>query len=242
MYQEHVIVTTKHGRMPSFVACPDGPGPFPAVIFYMDAPGTREELRNMARRIARHGYFVILPDMYYRLGTILFDLNRRDDSMSGVVRAAMNSLSNEKVTDDTAAMLQWLDGNDKVKPGPVGCVGYCMSGQYSVNAAARHPERVFAAASIYGVRLVTDKPDSPHLAPTKTGAELYFGCAETDHWAPPEMVEALRTAMAGKNAEVELYPGVDHGFAFPQRPVYNKQAAERHWERLFSLFHRRLQA
>ena len=48
--------------------------------------------------------------------------------------------------------------------------------------------------------------------------------------------------MAGKNAEVELYPGVDHGFAFPQRPVYNKQAAERHWERLFSLFHRRLQA
>src|ERR1700734_809665 len=105
MYEQQLIVTTKHGRMPTFVACPDGDGPFPAIIFYMDAPGMREELRNMARRIARHGYFCILPDMYYRLGTILFDLNRRDDGMSGVVRAAMNSLSNALVTDDTAAML-----------------------------------------------------------------------------------------------------------------------------------------
>ena len=67
MHEQHVVVTTKHGRMPSFVACPDEEGPFPPIIFYMDAPGMREELRNMARRIARHGYFVILPDMYCRL-------------------------------------------------------------------------------------------------------------------------------------------------------------------------------
>ena len=76
-------VTTKHGRMPCFVACPDGAGPFPPIIFYMDAPGTREELRNMARRIARHGYFCILPDMYYRLGTVRFDIPRRDDGDVG---------------------------------------------------------------------------------------------------------------------------------------------------------------
>ena len=74
MHEAHVKVTTKHGVMPAFIACPDTTGPFPAVIFYMDAPGTREELRNMARRIARHGYFCILPDMYYRLGTVHFDL------------------------------------------------------------------------------------------------------------------------------------------------------------------------
>ena len=73
MFEQHVEVTTKHGKMPCFVACPDGAGPFPPIIFYMDAPGTREELRNMARRIARHGYFCILPDMYYRLGTVRFD-------------------------------------------------------------------------------------------------------------------------------------------------------------------------
>src|SRR4051795_12251045 len=103
MYEQHVNVTTKHGIMPSFVACPDGAGPFPAIIFYMDAPGTREELRNMTRRIARHGYFCILPAMYYRLGTVLFDLPRRNDAMSAVIRDCMNSINNELVTDDTAA-------------------------------------------------------------------------------------------------------------------------------------------
>ena len=43
-------------------------------------------------------------------------------------------------------------------------------------------------------------------------------------------------------AEVELYPGVQHGFAFPQRWCFDKPAAERHWERLFALYRRRLPA
>jgi carboxymethylenebutenolidase len=85
---------------------------------------------------------------------------------------------------------------------------------------------------------VTDKSDSPHLAPQHTNARLYFGCAETDQHAPREMVDTLRTALEAKraDAEVEIYPGTQHGFAFPQRPMYNKPAAERHWERLFALF------
>jgi carboxymethylenebutenolidase len=97
---------------------------------------------------------------------------------------------------------------------------------------------VRAAASIYGVALVSDRPDSPHLAPRRTDARLYFGCAENDQYAPMEMIDKLRSELAdkGANAEVEVYPGTQHGFAFPQRPVYHKAAAERHWERLFALF------
>ena len=102
-------------------------------------------------------------------------------------------------------------------------------------------ERVAAAASIYGTSLITDRPDTPHLAPLRTAAEYYFACAETDRWAPLELVERLRSSLAdAKNAEVEFYPGVEHGFAFPKRPVYDKPSAERHWERLFALFGRRL--
>jgi hypothetical protein len=140
MIEQHVIVTTKHGKMPAFTACPEEGGPFPPIILYMDAPGTREELRHHARRIARHGYFCILPDMYYRLGTVHFDIPRRDDAMSAVIRASMNSLTNALVIDDTAAILGWLDGNDKVKPGGVGCVGHCMSGHYRVGEIF-HPLR-----------------------------------------------------------------------------------------------------
>jgi carboxymethylenebutenolidase len=92
------------------------------------------------------------------------------------------------------------------------------------------------------VQLATDRPDSPHLAGKKTRAELYFGCAETDVYAPMEIVEKVRQQMKadGANAEVEIYPGTHHGFAFPKRPVYDRDAAERHWERLLSLYRRNL--
>jgi len=139
MIESETIVTTKHGKMPTFMAAPDRSDQSPGIIFYMDAPGIREELRNMARRIAKHGYVCLLPDMYYRLGTVRFDIPRRDDGMSGVIRASMNSLSIPFVNDDTAAMLAWFDANDRVKPGPVGCVGHCMSGRYITSVAAAFP-------------------------------------------------------------------------------------------------------
>jgi carboxymethylenebutenolidase len=115
-----------------------------------------------------------------------------------------------------------------------------MSGRYAVNAATHFPGRVKAAASIYGTHLATDQPDSPHLAAGKTKAELYFGCAETDIYAPTEIIEKLQASMKGANAEVEIYPGTHHGFAFPKRPVYDRAAAERHWERLLALYRRNL--
>src|SRR5436189_5027076 len=113
MIEHDVMVQTKYGRQPSFAVCPEGPGAFPAIILYMDAPGIREELRNMARRIARHGYFCLLPDMYYRLGSLRFDVARRDDSMMPAILAAMASLSNAKGMVDNGAILRWLSGQDR---------------------------------------------------------------------------------------------------------------------------------
>jgi carboxymethylenebutenolidase len=154
----------------------------------------------------------------------------------------MGSIDIPKIMADLDALIAFADTDSAAKNGPAGAVGYCMSGQYAISAAAHRNDRLAAAASMYGVLLMTDKPDSPHLAARKTKAELYFACAETDHWAPLDMVKALAADLKTNdvNAEVEIYPRTEHGFAFPQRPVYNKQAAERHWERLFSLFWRRL--
>jgi carboxymethylenebutenolidase len=242
MYEQHVEVTTKHGRMPSFVACPDGPGPFPPIIFYMDAPGTREELRNMVRRIARHGYFCILSDMYYRLGTVRFDLPRRDDGMSGVIRASMNSLSIPFVNDDTAAMIAWFDAQDKAKPGPLGCVGHCMSGRYITSVSAAFPHRMAAAVSLYGVGIVTDKEDSPHLSLNKIKGELYYAFAEHDQSVPANVIPDLKAGLQKTDvkADVEVFPGTHHGFCFAERAVYDTQAAETTWAKTFSLWDRHL--
>src|SRR5437879_2939855 len=123
MIERDVMVQTKYGRQPSFAVCPEGSGPFPGIILYMDAPGIREELRNMARRIAKQGYFCLLPDLYYRLGTLRFDIPRRNDAMSVVIRGAMQSLTNAAVVEDTAGMISLLDAPEKGETGPHACGG-----------------------------------------------------------------------------------------------------------------------
>ena len=242
LLEKDVVVTTKYGRMPAFAACPDAPGAFPGIIFYMDAPGFREELCNMARRIAKHGYFCLLPDMYYRLGTVRFDLPRRNDAMSAVIRAAMNHLTNADVTDDTAGLLGWLDAQDKVKAGPVGCVGHCMSGRYITTVAARFPTRFAASASLYGVGIVTDKEDSPHLLLDKVQGELYYGFAETDASVPEHVIPELKKALerADTKYKLEVLSGTQHGFCFAERQAYHSVAAEQAWGRLFDLWDRNL--
>ncbi len=242
LIEQDITVTTKYGRMPGFAACPDEPGNFPGIVFYMDAPGFREELCNMARRIAKRGYFCILPDMYYRLGTIRFDLPRRTDAMGAVVMASMAHLTNADVVDDTAGILGFLDAQDKCAPGPVGCVGHCMSGQYITTVAAKFPTRFAAAASMYGVKIVTDQPDSPHLFLDQVQGELFYAFAETDPHVPDHVIPDLSAALeaAGTAHEVQIFPGTEHGFQFAERAVYHPVAAEAAWDKLFALWERRL--
>ncbi|HEY7852319.1 MAG TPA: dienelactone hydrolase family protein [Caulobacteraceae bacterium] len=246
MIEHTVEVPTRDGASTTFICHPERGGPHPLIIFYMDAPAIREELRDMVRRLASAGYYVMLPNLYYRAGVLELGpfAGPGDGATREKMMGLMNGLTIPMVMEDTDALLAFADSQGAASKGPAGAVGYCMSGQFAINAAARHPRRFAAAASIYGVRLVTDAADSPHLAAARASAELYFACAETDHWAPPAMVQALTAAMADPtiDAEVEVYPGVEHGFAFPGRAAYNRAAAERHWERLFALFTRRLNA
>ena len=247
MQEREVVIQTPDGAMDCFITHPDEGGPHPAVILYMDAPGIREELRDMCRRIGTVGYYVLMPNMYYRTGTegnYGFDLMKTRDSEDerNKMFAVMNSLTNALVVSDTGPMLQHLRQDAAAVPGPVGCVGYCMSGRYVVSVAAAFPDDFAAVASYYGVGIITDQPDSPHLKADRIKAELYLAFAEQDHYVPDEIVEQLPGVMqaAGANARVEVYPGTDHGFAFPKRPAYVKPAGERHYERMFAMFDRQL--
>jgi carboxymethylenebutenolidase len=243
--EHEVDIVTPHGVMDTFVTHPERDGPFPVIFFYMDAPGIREELRDMARRLATAGYAVVLPNLYYRAGTgTTFDQTelRKEGPERERMWQLMYSINNALIMDDTRALLAFIDEQPYARGDRIGCVGYCMSGQYVFTAAAEFPDRIGAMASLYGVGLVTDRPDSPHLRADRISAEMYFGCAEVDSYAPPEVVSQLQRALLATNTlfEVELYPGTEHGFAFPKRPVYDKAAAERHWERLLALFRRGL--
>lgn len=243
MIEQTLDIETPAGQMETFVCRPERGGPHPAVFVLMDAPGVREELKDMARRLATVGYYVLLPNLYYRAGRDTFygpDVLTEGSDDHKRMRAVRTKMTIPPVMDDVGAMLAHVDAAPEAKAGPVGCHGYCMSGPYALAAAARHPERVAAAASFYGTWLVNDAEESPHLSLAKMRGEIYIACAEHDDLAPMPMVEELKSLFdeAGTTGELETYPKVHHGFAFPQRWCYDKPAAERHWERLLSLYGR----
>src|SRR5919112_2026869 len=245
MIEKILDIPTKDGAIETFVCCPERGGPYPPVLFLMDAPGIREELYDMARRLATEGYYVLLPNLYYRAGRDTIygpDVLEKGSAEQARMRAVRTKMTIPPVMRDVAAMLAFIDRQDAAKPGPVGAHGYCMSGPYALAAAARYPDRIAAAASFYGTWLINDAEESPHLNLGKIRGEAYIACAEHDELAPLPMVEELRGlfARAGTAGEIELYPGVHHGCAFPQRWCYDKPAAERHWERLIALYRRRL--
>jgi carboxymethylenebutenolidase len=245
MIEETLDIATPDGAMATFLCRPERGGPFPPVLLLMDAPGIREELRDMARRLGTAGYLVLLPNLYYRAGRDTIygpEVLTEGSAEHKRMRAVRTKMTIPPVMTDVAAMLAFLDRRKEARAGPVGCHGYCMSGPYALAAAARYPERVAAAASFYGTWLVSDAEESPHLSLGKAKGELYIACAEHDNLAPLPMVAELRGCFerSGATGEIELYPGVHHGFAFPQRWCYDKPAAERHWERLIALYRRKL--
>lgn len=249
MLESHVEIATREGRMDAFFCRPEEGGPFPAIIFYMDAPGVREELRDMARRLASVGQAVLLPNLYYRrapAAAIRLDANRidQDPAAKAEMWSFIESINdNWLIVSDTAGILDFLKRQPEVKGPPFGCVGYCMSGQYVFAVAGAYPKEIAAMASFYGAGLITRRDDSPHLsAKNITSAELYFAFAEIDHYVKDSTIKRLPEILdpLGTPYRIEVYPGTQHGFAFPLRHCYDKAAAERHYERLFALYRRAL--
>lgn len=240
MIEHHLDIVTRDGSMNTFVVHPDEGGPHPVVLFYMDAPGKREELHDMARRIASVGYFVVLPNLYYRK-TREFTMVR-DEAGFARMFEQMGALTNGLIVRDTQSLLDFVDKQPAALASRIGAVGYCMSGPYVIAAAANYP-RIKCIASIYGANLVTDRDDSAHKMLDRVRCDSYFACAEIDKWASKEIVDTLEVALkkAATPYRIEWFPGAQHGFAFPQREgIYDKPSAERHWVRLFAQFERNL--
>ena len=243
MADEQVAIRTRDGSCPTHVINPASGGPWPAVIFYMDAGGIRPAVLDMARRLAEAGYVVLLPDLFYRYGS--YGPFVPKEVFAGDFRAILGPLmattGNDKAVEDTDALLAYLDTRDDVAGRRVGAVGFCMGGGMALAAAGAYPDRFAAVASFHGGNLATDAPTSPHLSAPKLQAEVYIASAENDGSYPPAMAERLERSLtqAGVHYTAETYPAA-HGWMKPDFPVYDHAAAERGWVEMLALFDRNL--
>jgi carboxymethylenebutenolidase len=220
---------------------PDGAGPWPGVLVFPDAGGTRETMSQMGDRLASLGYVALIPDIYYRAGqwapfdvATLFTDQQERARMSGLVSV----LTNEKVIADSGAYADFLLARPEVSGSAIGTTGYCLGGRLSLIAAGGLGRTIAAAASFHGGRLaVADDTSSPHHSADRITAAVYVAGAIDDSSFTAEQAELLENALtvAGVDHFIEIYPA-RHGFAVPDNPTYDTQANARHWAALRQLY------
>ncbi len=245
-------IPTADGRLDAFVAHPEEGGPFPAVIVLMDIWGLREELFDIARKIAVAGYHCTVPNFWYRRGKVRYEfrdekgrmrsLNAIPKEIQDEMHANMTHVTDQMAMADIGAVLKFLDGQP-VRKGPKGTVGYCLGGRLSLAAAVEFPDHFRASASMHGTAMTSDAPDSPHRSVGKMRGEVYCGFGERDRFTPPPVIETLAGLMKDNpdiRYRANVHSGADHGYALPDRDVFDKQAANRDWEHIFAMFRRQL--
>ena len=235
MPQRAVEIETADGTCPASLSTPVGAGPWPAVIMFPDAGGMRDTMRQMGERLSGLGYVVLVPDFYYRNGPYdpidmrtVFSTKETAEKIMGMARGYTADL----VVRDADAFVDYLGSLLQKKPGSVGTTGYCMGGRLSLITAANLGEHIAAAASFHGGNLAkADDPDSPHHKARAIKAAVYVAGAIEDQSFTDGQKELLEKSLseAGVTHTIETYPA-RHGFAVPDNPTYDANAAERHWK------------
>jgi carboxymethylenebutenolidase len=237
-------IKTKDGVCPAYTFKPSGAGPWPGVLFYMDGVGIRPAMFEMGERMAQGGFFVLLPDLFYRAGPYapMDSTAFSDPAKRKVLMEKFFSTANQaNVMSDTKFFLDFLGAQKEVKPGKAGTTGYCLGGYCSLAAAGHYPDRIAATASYHGGRLANDAPDSPHLLAPKMKSRVYVAGAIEDSSFTDENKAMLEEALtkAGVDHQIETYPA-QHGFVPSDMPAHDAAAADRHWKTLFALFNETL--
>ncbi|MGW5384417.1 dienelactone hydrolase family protein [Nocardia sp. NPDC003963] len=237
-----VQIPTADGPADAFAAFPDRGEQHPGVLMYADAFGIRPALREMARELAGHGYYVLVPNYFYRHGPA--PVVELPEYIGEESRAALTArlmplieahIGGDRVLRDADAYLEFLTTRPEVGPGPIAVNGYCIGGLLATRTAAAHPGRVAALAAFHAP-VGADGPGSLH----HLTARIHFGHAETD--LTPEALGELDHALdaAGVDYTSEIYPGTVHGFTMSDTAAFDSAALQRHWDRLLPLLSRTL--
>ncbi|MFJ8593400.1 dienelactone hydrolase family protein [Streptomyces sp. NPDC093598] len=238
-------IPTKDGQADALAAFPDHGERHPGVLMYADGFGIRPVLRDMARELAGHGYYVLVPNLFYRHGpapVIELPEHIGEEARPAVMAQLMPLIeahTTERILSDADAYLRFLTAQPEVGAGPVAVTGYCIGGLLAMRTAAAHPGRVAAVASFHGP-VGADGPDSLHRLLSQLTARVHLGHAETD--MTPEALGELNRALdaAGVDYTSEIYPGTVHGFTMSDTDAFDPSALQRHWDRLLPLLDRTL--
>ena len=214
----------KAGPLRAYVAHPAEGGPRPAVIVVQEWWGLNENIKDIARRFAKEGYFAVAPDLYSRQGNkVAGDPNTAAQLMGG--------LEKPDGIEDLKSTIAWIRGQKETRTAKIGVTGYCMGGSYAILLPCESKD-IAAAAPFYG-----EIPDDDQLR--ALNCPIFYAYGERDGWIQRKDVDRLAEDLRkfGKKGEVKVYPGCQHGFFNDTREdVYAPDAAKDGWQRTLALF------
>lgn len=193
---------------------PAGSGP--GLVLFQEIFGVNEHIRGVAEQYALDGFVVLAPDVFWRDAPRV-ELGYVGDERARAI-ALMQALKPADALADIAAAVATLRARPETAGRKVGAIGYCMGGRFAYLAAAT--TALDAAVPFYGGGIHNNLDRA-----TAIGCPVQFHYAEIDDNIPLEAVDRVRQAMAGKTAELHVYPGAHHGFNCWARASYDAASA-----------------
>jgi carboxymethylenebutenolidase len=224
----------------TYIARPDGDGPYPGVVMTHHAPGWDEFYREFARRFAEHGYIAVVPNLFERFG------QGTPDDVAAAARGA-GGVSDASVIGDSQAALELIKALP-ISNGKVGVIGTCSGGRHALLVASKVPG-FGAIADLWGASVVVT-PD--RLTPNQPQAVIdmtpdlnvpLIGLFGNDDMNPsPAQVDQHEQALKdnGKSFVFHRYDGAGHGFFYYHMPSYRQQQAMDGWNKVDDFFRQSL--
>jgi carboxymethylenebutenolidase len=226
----------------AYVVRPAADGPLPGIVVIHHMPGWDEFNQEFAERLGRHGYNVIVPDLYCRYG------HGTPDDVAAMVRS-QGGVPDASVIADAKAARDWLVALPNSN-GKVGIIGTCSGGRHSVLVASSI-DGFDAVVDLWGggVVMTPDQlsPARP-VAPIDLTENLHapiLGLFGNDDRSPTaEQVDHHEAELKKhhKTYEFHRYDGAGHGFFYYHTPMYRQEQAMDAWNKVFEFFAAKLKA
>jgi carboxymethylenebutenolidase len=234
-----VLIETKSGSIPAYVATPDKGRAFPMILVVQEIFGVHEHIKDVCRRFAKIGYCAAAPELYYRQG----DASKLSD-IKEIIANIVNKVSDEQVMSDLDATVAYARRMGMAHNDKLGITGFCWGGRITWLYTAHNP-KVKAGVAWYG-RVVGDKnamnPSHPIDVVARINAPVLGLYGGADAGIPNDTVDKMRAALkaAGKKSEIHTYPDTPHAFHADYRPSYRKDQAADGWKRASEWFKKNL--
>jgi carboxymethylenebutenolidase len=137
------------------------------------------------------------------------------------------------VMEDTRELLSTFAHDMRI----IGAVGYCMGGRHALLAGGTFPETIKLAGCLHGSNLVNETDASPHKIAARIAGEAYCGFAERDPFGAPSIIAAIESEFraTAKRLTAVIHADAEHGYALPERDVYDAVATRKDWDAIYKL-------